>query len=730
MLSCLAQRLAPIDKKESPAWYYQSARLLLAIFFLVLPTIYDSKVPEVGADMKWTISHAVSLFLSGLFFISWAKKKAVIELKLPLAAWAVVVFLLFAALSCIDTYNPYRSWWFFKHAASYGLVFFLVYGLRHAEWYKGLLAVLLIPFAFNSILGICHYFAVTDAQIATVLPFWEYFSPFVDRFRQSAPPAATFANKNIAASYTVMMLPIALYALVAWRGKVAQVLAMVSLSLGMTFLVYTRSRGSWVAAIAAVIFLLIWGVAIKENRQALVESLSKFQVALLALALVVTISNGQFKSNVDAKYHSVGKSVHEQFSSIARMGEGDIGSRFAYWLNSLVAIAEHPFNGTGLNTFQVIYPKYHRAIYDTPRVGYAVEARPQRAHNDFIQAFVETGIIGGLAFAFIYLSTLIMGWKLARSKASTEVKVTSIFLVTASMGISVNALGDFPFQMPVAPVVSWTFVAILTGLYHMEFKEKALVGLKKFKLSLPSFAPTVVGILLFVIFTQILNDDLKRRDASVYLKYVMSYSAAGVFNDRVYDDLEKAYEVYPYYARIREYRGTIPVNYKGNRAIALDTLIKVGEDAIKYDPYAPNNLINIGGTYFRKAMQTERLGDGKTAQEYADKMLEVYERLKPLAYFAAHTYTLGAYAYLVKEEANKSLSLFQKALELDPEYDAALTGKNLAIAALRLEGYDDRAIQIMSGEAPMTPTLMSKQDIVEMLQEKAATQAPVITPKQ
>ena len=390
MFACIAKYLSPLNKEDSPVWIYQPSRFFLAVFFLFMPTLYEGAVPEVGADLKWIVTHWVSLFFSGALFIAWFKNTPVISMKFPIAVWGMIIFTIFLFLSFIDAYNPYKAWWFLKHWVSYSLIFFLVYALRHKDWYKGLLAVLIIPFTFNSIIGILHFFVVTDADIAAIFPLWEGVK-FVDFFRQSAPPAATFANKNLAASYTVMMLPIALYALATWKHKLTQLFAAISFTLGSTFLIYTRSRGSWVAAIAAFIFLLIWVLSIKQNRILIKNLLSKYRIILLVLSLVITIFAAQFKSNIDAKYHSVGNTVSDQFSSISRMGKSDVGTRIAYLLNSMKIIADHPFNGIGLSNYQAIYPKYHRAFYETPKIGYAVEARPQRAHNDFVQAFVETG---------------------------------------------------------------------------------------------------------------------------------------------------------------------------------------------------------------------------------------------------------------------------------------------------------------------------------------------------
>jgi O-antigen ligase len=705
MFAYLAEYVYPLGKKELPSWFYQFSRLSLAIFFLFLPMLYKGAVPEVGADFKWVTAHWVSLLFSALLFVSWFKHTPAITLKFPVTVWAMIVFTICLVLSAIDPYNPYKAWWFLKHWVSYSLLFFLVYYLRNENWYKAILAVLIVPFTFNSTIGILQFFVIQDADIAKVFPLWEGVS-FVDWFRQSAPPGATLANKNLAASYTVLMLPITLYAIFAWKHKIPQTLATISFTLGSIFLVYTRSRGSWVAAMAAAIFLVLWLVCIPQNRALIKSVFCRYRVLLLVGSLVITVIASQAESNLSKRYHSVTNTVSDQFSSIGRMDEGDIGTRVAYWLNSMKIIADHPFNGIGLSNFQTIYPLYHKAIYKTPKIGYAVEARPQRTHNDFIEAFVETGIIGGISFATLFIYTLCMGWKFARSSASPSMRLASIFILTSVGGIGVNAMGDFPFQMPTAPIVTWALIAILTGLYVLHFKEEALIGFNK-TVKAPAAVYAVIAALLFVTLYYVVEDDRKRMKAAVIMKYVMSYSAAGIFNDTVLDKLEQAHKIYPYNSRTMEYRGTIPVNYTGKRVLSLDTLMQMCEEAIKYDPYAPNNLINLGGVYFRKAMQADKLKDGEVAGKYAEKMLEIYDRLMPLAYFSPHTYSLAGYAHLLQEEPNKAIAFFDKAVKLDRSYSSALTGQMLTIKALQMEGYSDHDIQVMRGKRAVTPALPS-----------------------
>ena len=75
-------------------------------------------------------------------------------------------------------------------------------------------------------------------------------------------------------------------------------------------------------------------------------------------------------------------------------GIGLENGRARVWLDSLRIVADYPLLGSGPGTFVDIYPLYRaesiREIYDY-------------AHNDYVQALVETGLIGAAALAAVLL---------------------------------------------------------------------------------------------------------------------------------------------------------------------------------------------------------------------------------------------------------------------------------------------------------------------------------------
>ena len=711
--------LAPVNEKtENPAWFYRWGRLIMAATLFMLPLLYDSAVPEVGADARWYMMQLVFLLMTTLFFASRVYAGGFqLSLRQPLAVWAVCFVMLWTLVSLIDAINPMRGWWWTKHMFGYTGMFLFLYILRSRQWYLNMVWLILIPLTFNSALGIAQFMDVTDGKIATFLPFWEHIG-FLDYFKQAAPPGGTFSNKNLAASYLVLVLPVALYQLFKSRSWQGITLSAVILAMGTTFLIYTRSRGSWVAAVATVIFFALWVLIHKPSRQLLYSYLNKLHLAALAAVVLVVAAASTVESPLKG-FHSIDKTVGEQAASIAQLQYGDIGVRLAYNLNTLHMVLDNPINGVGIGSFHMAYPKYHNAAMPTPPAGYGIEARPQRTHNDLLQAFAEQGIPGGLGYVAMFLSLLMMSWRIigtaTKQQADTDTRLLTLFTMTGMIGLSINSLGDFPLQMATAPGYLWGLLGVITGIYMLLVPNPWLPGRQKAVALTPRGAGVATSIAA-VCFLAIGYESSLRRDSDRYLKVVMGHVQVNNYSDAVLAHMDKAASIYSFNARLQEYLATVYTNYNGSRPIPLEDRIAKLEYAVQYDPYTPNLLVNLGGMYYRLANRYIRAGSQDLAKPFADRVIEIYREAIKTAPFAPHPFALGGVGFLMQQKPNKSIALFNKALEIEPNYPPAVSGREFAINELRRQGYTEEQIAILDGT--QTGSINIGQQIRDALEEK------------
>ena len=95
--------------------------------------------------------------------------------------------------------------------------------------------------------------------------------------------------------------------------------------------------------------------------------------------------------------------------------------------------------GTGLGTLQIVFPPYE-TLYDGRIVNHA--------HNDYLEALAETGIVGGLCCA-LYVGLLLFHSSQQLSAGKTSFgAVLNLSGLVACTGFLVHSLVDFNLHMP------------------------------------------------------------------------------------------------------------------------------------------------------------------------------------------------------------------------------------------------------------------------------------------
>src|SRR5260370_8448850 len=85
-----------------------------------------------------------------------------------------------------------------------------------------------------------------------------------------------------------------------------------------------------------------------------------------------------------------GGQLLQRFSSFQSL-EVTAGKRASMRRDTWQIFLHNPVAGTGLGTLQIVYPLYE-SLYDGKIVNHA--------HNDYLEALAETGILGGLCCAW------------------------------------------------------------------------------------------------------------------------------------------------------------------------------------------------------------------------------------------------------------------------------------------------------------------------------------------
>ncbi|TMC56429.1 MAG: O-antigen ligase family protein [Chloroflexi bacterium] len=138
--------------------------------------------------------------------------------------------------------------------------------------------------------------------------------------------------------------------------------------------------------------------------------------------------------------------------------------RLEIWSRALYAIQDFPFTGMGLNTFRTVVHLLYPLFIIPPGLDIA------HAHNEFLQAALDLGLPGLVAFLALYLTTFWMLRELWESPATMGIE--RALWRTIILGLTGGLLAHAVFGLTDAiafgarpGVLFWMLLALTTGLF-------------------------------------------------------------------------------------------------------------------------------------------------------------------------------------------------------------------------------------------------------------------------
>ena len=147
----------------------------------------------------------------------------------------------------------------------------------------------------------------------------------------------------------------------------------------------------------------------------------------------------------------------------AWFGSGELWHRFsnlqdwmrlAIFKDGLRMFWRKPVLGWGLGTFTTVYPQF-RSFYTTLFVN--------AAHNDYIQALVDTGIVGFAAILWFLIATYREGLRNLASWNRSWSRTLGLASLIGCTGILVHSAVDFNLQIPANACVFYFLAAVTSS---------------------------------------------------------------------------------------------------------------------------------------------------------------------------------------------------------------------------------------------------------------------------
>lgn len=269
------------------------------------------------------------------------------------------------------------------------------------------------------------------------------------RESSQSQPFGPFINRHHFAGYMELALAVPLGLIFSGSvEKEKRLIYLFAAGLMGVALIMTNSRGGIISLVAEILFLVaVSGLRRRHKKRESEEKRFRIKSAALkaglALALVIAL-----------------------FGSVVLLGGEDVLSRLVgsvntedpttgrahFWAVTTEIIKAHPWLGTGLGAFAVVYTGYdsRNGLY-----------RLEQAHNDYLQVLSDGGIVGAVIGLFFVVNLFRMGF--ARRESGDDFRRgVATGAMAGCFAVLVHSFFDFTLHTPANALLFLILAALAT----------------------------------------------------------------------------------------------------------------------------------------------------------------------------------------------------------------------------------------------------------------------------
>ncbi|OQX71635.1 hypothetical protein B6D52_00770 [Candidatus Parcubacteria bacterium 4484_255] len=363
------------------------------------------------------------------------------------------IFIIILGLAIIFSQSPYRSFWgsysrkmgylTWLHFFAFFLILF--FNLKNNKQIKRILKAILFSSLVVIIYGLCQFLG---------FDFVNWYEPASRTFRIFS----TIGQPNFLGSWLLLVIPIITWFLVRASEKfkkdkntkqqIIGALIVSLLFLAVFSLVLTQSRGAWVGFFFSFFFFsIIYNFLQKQKR-----------VAILLTILLVIICVFTVYINFNSLSPKPGDSfLTSRFKSLTNLRRSITGQvRINNWKVAVDLIKQKPILGYGPETQSFYFVKYYEPEWALTE---RINTYADRAHNDFLDTLLVSGVLGLLSYLFLIGSVFYFGLKNIFKNKS---QLTLLALLSGLFGYLVSL--QFSFHVVPTAIYFWGYMAIILKL--------------------------------------------------------------------------------------------------------------------------------------------------------------------------------------------------------------------------------------------------------------------------
>lgn len=330
------------------------------------------------------------------------------------------------------------------------LLFLVVrHSLATPERLHRLAWVLLINGTLLAIFGLLQRMRANSTSVYGIQVMGEVFGPFINRnhfpsyvnfsiclglglFLRSMQQGGTRYERSIHGQ----KIPVS-YSTGAWTEILQHPMAvwvLIPVAVCITAVMASLSRGGILALIVSLgMAVLLW-----RRRTSTRHALALLVIPVLALGILL--------------WYGATPTL-DRFENEEYTEEG----RFTIWNASFKAFQQFPWLGTGLGTFPFVEPLYRPAAANQSVIH-------AHAHNEYVEALVEGGLVRFLITAGLVFLVLRIGWKALDPKRGTPEPAMILGCWAGCITLAVQSIGEFGVHLPAVAATLAVVAGMLVGV--------------------------------------------------------------------------------------------------------------------------------------------------------------------------------------------------------------------------------------------------------------------------
>lgn len=296
-------------------------------------------------------------------------------------------------------------------------------------------------------------------------------------------------NKNVMAASLLIKFPFLLFVILHNKllGKAA---GMIILFLGIMALFILNTRSTYVG-LGVVFVLFALSTYLLNKQEGIKKIVIQLSYLILPLFFAFFAANTMLSKAVDLQGFQGGYgTITKRAGDITVASEQN--SRIHLWQGAIDYATKHPILGAGYGNWKLASIPYEKEYTNDLFV-------PYHCHNDFIEMFADLGVIGGVAFLFIFILLGLAVLKIWKQSNDHSARLVASIALMAVACYFVDAFFNFPVERTSMQTMFAISAALLLTPLHFISSKKSVKSAEKLGIAF------LVVAILFIIGSMYVN---------------------------------------------------------------------------------------------------------------------------------------------------------------------------------------------------------------------------------